>query len=163
MKILSKTTLKGSHINTDLPTAPLFDPFRVAGYIFAFFRWFPLHRAARSGASTTGYRSLIPPGSPPYAQADPAARLFHVRTHDQLEVDGLVQLGRRFLPIETKAGVSPSTDQARAMNRWIGLNPDHGPGVVLHAGTEYFRLSRNAWALPVTALFGAECSAEGTI
>jgi predicted AAA+ superfamily ATPase len=87
---------------------------------------------------------------------DPAARLFHVRTHDQLEVDGLVQLGRRFLPIEIKAGVSPSADQARAINRWIDLNPDHGPGVVLHAGTEYFRLSRNVRALPVTALFGGD-------
>jgi predicted AAA+ superfamily ATPase len=84
---------------------------------------------------------------------DPAARLFHVRTHDQLEVDGLVQLGRRFLPVEIKAGTSPSGEQAKAINRWTELNPDHGPGVVLHAGTDYVRLSRVARALPVTALF----------
>ena len=47
----------------------------------------------------------------------------------------------------------PSGDQAKAINRWIEFNPDHGPGVVLHAGTDYLRLSRNVRALPVTALF----------
>lgn len=94
----------------------------------------------------TEIQSLLP-------LVDPAARLFHVRTHDQLEVDGLVQLGRRFLPVEIKAGTSPSGEQAKAINRWTELNPDHGPGVVLHAGTDYVRLSRVARALPVTALF----------
>lgn len=98
-------------------------------------------------------QSLLP-------MVDPAARLFHVRTHDQLEVDGLVQTGRRFLPIEIKAGVSLSADQAKAINRWMDLNPGHGPGILIHAGTNYLRLSRHVRAVPVTALFGTVSAAD---
>ena len=47
-----------------------------------------------------------------------------------------------------------SADDATPMERWIALNPGHGPGVVLHAGTDYRRLSQNVRAIPVSMLFG---------
>jgi hypothetical protein len=39
------------------------------------------------------------------------------------------------------------------MERWIALNPRHGPGVVLYAGKDYQVLSKNVRAIPATALF----------
>jgi predicted AAA+ superfamily ATPase len=82
-----------------------------------------------------------------------SARLFHVRTHDGLEVDGLVEIGRRHLPFEIKASQTVTAEDAEPIERWIALNPGHGPGVVLHGGDDFLPLSRNVRAIPVSTLF----------
>ena len=81
------------------------------------------------------------------------AQLFHVRTHDGLEVDGLVALGRRHLPFEIKASQTVTASDAGPIERWIALNPGHGPGIVIHAGKDYLALSKNVRAVPAAALF----------
>jgi predicted AAA+ superfamily ATPase len=82
------------------------------------------------------------------------ARLFHVRTHDQLEVDGLIESGRRKLLFEIKAAHTVTAADAAPIERWMALNPGHGPGVVVHAGSEYHKLSPNVRAIPASMLFG---------
>ena len=84
----------------------------------------------------------------------PSARLFHLRTHDQLEIDGLIETGRKKLLFEVKSGRTVTADDAAPIERWLTLKPDHGPGLVLYAGEEYRILSRNVRALPVSMLFG---------
>lgn len=81
------------------------------------------------------------------------AQLFHVRTHDGLEVDGLVSVGRRHLPFEIKVSQTVSAADAAPIERWIALNPGHGPGIIIHAGTDYLPLSQNVRAVPAAALF----------
>jgi predicted AAA+ superfamily ATPase len=82
-------------------------------------------------------------------------KLFHVRTHDGLEVDGLLEIGQRHLPLEIKASQTVTASDASPIERWIALNPTHGPGVVLYLGDEYLSLSPNVRAVPAWALFGA--------
>lgn len=84
----------------------------------------------------------------------PSARLYHVRTHDHLEVDGLVEEGPRKLLFEIKSGQTVTSADAIAIERWLALNPSHGPGAVLYAGRNYQALSANVRAIPVSQLFG---------
>lgn len=82
-------------------------------------------------------------------------QLFFVRTHDGLEVDGLLVGQGRHIPIEIKASRTLSAGDALPIERWIGLNPGHGPGAVLYPGTSYQPLSPSVRAIPLAALF--EC------
>lgn len=91
-------------------------------------------------------QSLLPLASEP-------SQLFHVRTHEGLEVDGLVALGRRHLPFEIKASQTVTASDGAPIERWIALNPGHGPGIVIHAGGDYLPLSKNVRAVPASALF----------
>jgi hypothetical protein len=91
-------------------------------------------------------QSLLPLAAEP-------AQLFHVRTHDGLEVDGLVALGQRHLPFEIKASQTVTASDGVPIERWIALNPGHGPGVVIHGGKDYLPLSKNVRAIPATSLF----------
>lgn len=49
--------------------------------------------------------------------------------------------------------VMAKTGTARP-ERWMSLNPTHGPGIVLYLGEEYLPLSANVRAVPAWALFG---------
>lgn len=89
----------------------------------------------------------------PLAQSP--AKFFHVRTHDGLEVDGLLEIGQRYLPFEIKASQTVTVSDATQIERWISLNPTHGPGIVLYLGKEYLVLSSNVRAVPAGALFGS--------
>ena len=82
------------------------------------------------------------------------AKLFHVRTHDGLEVDGLLEIGQLHLPLEIKPSRTVTASDAAPIERWIALNPTHGPGVVLYLGEEYVSLSANVRAVPAWTLFG---------
>jgi predicted AAA+ superfamily ATPase len=84
----------------------------------------------------------------------PSARLFHLRTHDQLEIDGLIDTGQKKLLFEVKSGRTVTADDALPIERWLKLKPDHGPGLVLYAGEEYRILSPRVRAVPVSLLFG---------
>jgi len=55
--------------------------------------------------------------------------------------------------MEIKASRTVTASDATPMERWIALNPRHGPGVVLYAGKDYQVLSKNVRAIPATALF----------
>jgi predicted AAA+ superfamily ATPase len=81
-------------------------------------------------------------------------RLHHVRTHDGLEVDGLIESGRQKLLFEVKSAQTVTASDAKPIERWIEWNPTHGPGVVLYAGSTYQPLSKNVRAIPATLLFG---------
>jgi predicted AAA+ superfamily ATPase len=85
--------------------------------------------------------------------AESPAKLFHVRTHDGLEVDGLVEIGQRHLPVEIKASRTVTASDAASIEKWISLNPTHGPGIILYPGEEYVSLSTNVRAVPASALF----------
>ncbi|MDX2111933.1 MAG: ATP-binding protein [Verrucomicrobiota bacterium] len=82
------------------------------------------------------------------------ARLHHVRTHDQLEVDGLIDCGRTKLLFEVKASRTVTAEDAASMEQWIALNPTHGPGIVIYSGTDYQPLTKNVRAIPASMLFG---------
>lgn len=88
--------------------------------------------------------------------ADEPARLFHVRTHDGLEVDGLLEIGAWHLPLEIKASHTVTASDAAPIERWLTLNPKHGPGIVLYPRQEYAPLSPNVRAIPASALFGRQ-------
>ena len=91
-------------------------------------------------------QALLPLSSEP-------SQLFHLRTHDGLEVDGLLAIGRRHLPIEIKSSQTVTASDAAPIERWIALNPSHGPGIVIYTGKTYQVLSKNVRAMPTSALF----------
>ncbi len=83
------------------------------------------------------------------------AELFHLRTHDGLEIDLIIRHRGRLIPIEIKARRTVRPDDASSMEKWIDLARNApGPervadvGAVLYAGKEVVRLSRHVWGLP---------------
>lgn len=82
----------------------------------------------------------------------PTGRLFFVRSHDGLEIDGLLQIGRKTLPFEVKSGRTVTIEDALPLSRWLDLNPTHGPGIVFYLGRETKPLAKNVGAVPVSAL-----------
>ena len=78
----------------------------------------------------------------------PAAQGFYVRSHDGLEVDLVIKHGRRMYPFEVKASRTVSAGDAGALETWLTLADQPGPGAVIYAGTEVKQLSRNVFALP---------------
>lgn len=80
-------------------------------------------------------------------------KLFHLRTHDHLEVDCVLEIGRHKLLVETKASRSVSASDGAAIERWLGLRPERSFGVVLYAGESYVPLSTNVRAIPVGSVF----------
>ena len=83
----------------------------------------------------------------------PSGRLYHLRTHDQLEVDGLIEQGSRRLLFEVKASRTVTSADAAPIERWLKLKPEHGPGIVIYAGDTYQPLSKNVRAVPASLLF----------
>lgn len=83
------------------------------------------------------------------------AQLYHLRTHDGLEVDLIIRHHGRLIPIEIKARRTVRPDDAAPIEKWISLaTTAPGPeriadaGAVLYAGTEVVRLSRHVWGIP---------------
>ncbi len=81
----------------------------------------------------------------------PRARLFYLRTHDGLEIDGLIQNGEKLTPFEVKAARTVTPKDAVPIEKWLQLSGTAATGFVLYAGTEICPLSRHVWALPITA------------
>ena len=82
----------------------------------------------------------------------PQARLYHFRSHDGLEVDGIVRSSQHVLPFEVKASRSVAIRDARSLARYLELDPQARVGLVFYMGAEVFRLTGKILALPVTAL-----------
>jgi uncharacterized protein len=69
------------------------------------------------------------------------APLFFWRDASGHEIDLLVDLGDRLLPVEVKSGMTVSTDMVDGLRWWTGLpgNHDHG-GSLIHGGDQFFPL-----------------------
>lgn len=86
--------------------------------------------------------------------AHPSARLLHLRTHDQLEVDGVIHRGLNDMLFEIKASQTVTADDAKPMERWMSHCKRNSIGVVIYPGTRYAILSNNVRAIPASMLFG---------
>ena len=85
----------------------------------------------------------------------PQARLYYLRTHDRLEIDGLIQQGTRLIPFEIKAGATVTANDADAIKRWMSLTQREELGLVLYAGNHVEPVGRNIWAIPIQATIDA--------
>ena len=81
----------------------------------------------------------------------PGARLFYVRSHDGLEVDGLIQRGSRRVPFEVKASTTLRSDDAASVMRWLRLSKSREDGMILYPGTDVKPLTSRVWAVPFLA------------
>lgn len=81
----------------------------------------------------------------------PRARLYYLRTHDRLEIDGLVQQGTCLIPFEIKAAATVIADDGDAIKHWMSLARREGMGLVLYAGRRIELIGRNVWAVPIQA------------
>jgi predicted AAA+ superfamily ATPase len=80
----------------------------------------------------------------------PRPELFHFRSHDRYEVDFVVELDRRAIPIEIKSGERVRVDDASGIDRFCSELPDRAPyGLVLYSGAEARQLSEHALAVPL--------------
>lgn len=89
----------------------------------------------------------------PFAEARP--RLFHFRTKDGIEVDGVLESrDRRIVGIEVKASESVRAEDLRGLTYLRDrVGPDFVAGVVLHAGRAIRSLGDRLWAVPIDALW----------
>lgn len=81
----------------------------------------------------------------------PQARLYYLRTHDRLEIDGLIQQGTRLIPFEIKAAATVTANDADSIKRWMSLTQREEVGFVFYAGSRVELVGRNIWAIPIQA------------
>lgn len=81
----------------------------------------------------------------------PQARFYYLRTHDGLEIDGLIQQGSTLIPFEIKAAQTVTAEDAKSLRRWMTLSGRGGTGFVLYAGNRVQLIDRDVWAIPVHA------------
>jgi predicted AAA+ superfamily ATPase len=90
----------------------------------------------------------------------PDARLFHLRTHDGLEIDAVIQSGEHLVPVEIKSRQTVTSEDARSIERWFDLMNEQLPrtpgnlrpaewGMIIYSGTTIHQVSRRVWALPL--------------
>ncbi len=82
------------------------------------------------------------------------ARVYHLRTHDGLEIDALIHHHNQLVPIEIKGRRTASAEDARPIERWLDLSCGSTPspaawGAVMYAGEKLQQLSRRVWAVPI--------------
>lgn len=76
-----------------------------------------------------------------FANRGREAPLFSWRDATGHEVDILIDLGSRLVPIEVKAGITVPSDAVDSLRFWTGLpgNPNRG-GALIHGGVDRFTL-----------------------
>ena len=84
----------------------------------------------------------------------PDMRLHFVRSHDGLEVDGVLVRGLKQLPFEIKSAATVCAADAAPLENYMDLSGTGALGVVFYRGTECRRLSRRVLAVPQTAVLG---------
>ena len=82
----------------------------------------------------------------------PDLRLHFIRSHDGLEVDGLLLRGLKQLPFEIKASGTVRMEDAAPLEKYMDLSGVAPFGLVFYRGTDCRRLSRRVLAVPQTAL-----------
>jgi len=83
---------------------------------------------------------------------DTSMRLYFVRSHDGLEVDGLVVRGLKQLPFEIKASSTVRVEDGANLEKYMTLSGKPSVGLVFYRGVECRRLSGRVLAVPLTAL-----------
>jgi len=78
--------------------------------------------------------------------------LYHWRTKNGAEVDVVLDYGGKLFPIEFKAGTQLSKHDTRGIRAFRETYPDAMPGVIVYGGTEPYRLSKHAAAIPWKAI-----------
>lgn len=76
------------------------------------------------------------------------------RTATGVEVDFVVEHGRRLLPIEVKSTTRPGYDDAKGVEAFLAEYPEAKVGLVIHAGDEVRRLGERVAAVPWWVLAG---------
>ncbi len=76
---------------------------------------------------------------------------FYYRTHNQAEIDLIIETQAGLIPIEIKSGFSSSKRQIQTLQRFI--EEQHCPfGLLINNGDEIFKLSQNIYQLPAIYL-----------
>jgi predicted AAA+ superfamily ATPase len=76
---------------------------------------------------------------------------FYYRTHNQAEIDLIIETQTGLIPIEIKSGFSSSKRQIQTLQRFI--EEHHCPfGLLINNGDEIFKLSQNIYQLPAIYL-----------
>lgn len=86
----------------------------------------------------------------------PTARLYFWRTHTGLEVDFVVEHGRRLLAIEVKRTDKPGYRDTEGLREFLKEYPQASGGILLHGGRETRRMGENIVAIPWTLLTGMQ-------
>jgi predicted AAA+ superfamily ATPase len=80
----------------------------------------------------------------------PRPEIHYWRTVSGAEVDFVIELGSRLLPVEVKTATTVNAHDARHLERFIDDHPQRASwGVVLHDGDTPSRLTRRVLALPI--------------
>jgi len=87
-------------------------------------------------------------------QLTPRARLHYWRTTTGLEVDCVVEHGRRLVAFEFKLSDTPRLGDAGVLVTFMREHPETSAGVVVHSGGAIRRLSDKIVAVPWTAIAG---------
>ena len=91
------------------------------------------------------------------------AELFHYRTRDGVEVDGILEAADgRIIGLEVKAAGNVRADDFRHLRHLAAKVPDRFQlGLVLHTGTEAWSFGPGLWAVPVDRLWRSTAPAAG--
>ena len=84
----------------------------------------------------------------------PPARLFNWRTQSGLEVDFVLEYGRKVLAIEVKQTSRPGYGDTNGLKAFLADHPDAVGGLLLHGGTEIRWLGEHILAVPWTMVTG---------
>ena len=84
----------------------------------------------------------------------PSGRLSFWRTTDGVEVDFVVEHGRRVMAVEVKATDNPGYRDIAGLQTFLEWHPDAAAGLLLHGGNSIRRLDKKILAVPWTMLTG---------
>jgi len=84
----------------------------------------------------------------------PQARLYFWRTRKGVEVDFVLEHGRRLIGIEVKRTSSPRYRDAAGLQAFLAEHPNASGGILLHGGREIRRLDEKITAVPWTMMTG---------
>jgi predicted AAA+ superfamily ATPase len=84
----------------------------------------------------------------------PAGRLSFWRRRDGIEVDFVVEHGRRVMAVEVKSTKNPGYRDIAGLQSFLKENPGAASGLLLHSGREIKRLDEKIVAVPWTMVTG---------
>ncbi|MDI6768340.1 MAG: ATP-binding protein [Anaerolineales bacterium] len=84
----------------------------------------------------------------------PAGRLYFWRTQTGVEVDFVLEHGRRLLAIEVKRSDNPGYGDAAGLRAFLSEYPNASGGLLVHGGCEIRRLDEKILAIPWTVVTG---------
>ena len=81
--------------------------------------------------------------------------IYYFRTHNQLEIDLIIEKNYEIYPIEIKLAKTLNVGMAKSIERFIKLFPDFKihPGVIVSIADESIRLTKNVTCIPIEILF----------